>query len=110
MDSGGRQLLLWTPAPLAPAKEVTEVWLLTPTPSVSHWALSNLSEGVIFVEPSTLYNQSIFVLDKVCWTKFSDIILEFKRLQPGGDEETKSQVQPLLKPIRFTQTKPCYHD
>lgn len=70
MDSGGRQVLLWTPAPLAPAKCVIEVWLLTLTPSVSHWALSNLREGVIFVEPSTLYNRGIFVLDKVCWTKF----------------------------------------
>lgn len=45
------------------------------------------------------------MLDKV-----SDMVPEFERLQPGGNEETKSKVQSLLKSVRFAQRKFCSRD
>lgn len=48
---------------------------------------------------------ALSTLDKV-----SDMALESERLQPDGNEETKSKVGSLLTSVRFTQRKLCSLD
>ena len=50
------------------------------------------------------------VLNKSILDKVFDMVQEVERLQPGHDEETKSQAQILLRSVRLTQRKCCSND
>lgn len=50
------------------------------------------------------------VLNKSIMDKVFDMVQEVERLQPGHDEETKSQAQTLLRSVRLKQRIRCSDD
>lgn len=103
VDSGGKLVLIWTPSPTAlPNCSIVALLLKL---------ILSLSLGFEQLEGRNYPYRTkygIWYLIKVFKQTVFYMVQEFERLQPGGNEETKSQF--VSAQVRFTQRKLCSGD